>query len=187
MTPDQIAACVRAYVRARDALGALYEEIGGAKRCAERKRERALKARIADAKAARAALRAAIGAGRRLFAKPRTRALDGVKVGFRKLPGRFEIADEAHTIERIRVRLPGREDELVRIKESVDRAALKTLSARELAAIGVALVEPDDEVVIATAPSDLAKKLDALLAEVAPEARGIEVAPKARGIEEAAA
>ena len=135
------------------------------RRQAVRRRLRALKSRAAEAKAAREALRAAVARSPALFDTPRTRAFDGVKVGYRKLPGRFEIADEARAIDRVRVRMPGREDELVRVKESIARAALKNLDARELAMIGVTLIEADDEIVITDSPSDLDKLVDALLAD----------------------
>ena len=165
MTLDEIATLARAYVSAREALESVAYDIKRERRRVVRRRLRALKARAAEASAAKDALRAAIEAVPALFARPRTRALEGVKVGYRKMPGRFEIEDEARTVERVRVRLPGREDALIRVKEAIDRAALKHLKARELAQIGVALVEPDDEVVIATAPSDLDKLVDALLAD----------------------
>ena len=165
MTLDEIATLARAYGRACDALEVLAEDIERERRKVVRRRLRALKARVAEASAAKEALRAAIEAAPALFARPRTRAFDGVKVGYRKLPGRFEIGDEARAIDRVRVRLPGREDALVRVKESIDRPALKHLSARELAAIGVSLVEPDDEIVVAAARSDLDKLIDALLAD----------------------
>ena len=114
----------------------------------------------------REALRDALADSPELFVKPRTRALEGIKVGFRKLPGRFEMADEGRTIKRIRERMPEREDEFVRVKESVDRAALKKLATGELARIGVTLVETGDEVVIAVAKTDLLDKLvEALLVE----------------------
>ena len=163
MTLDDVATLARAYADTREALETVAEEIEHERRHAVRRRMRALKARVAEASAAKEALRVAIKAAPELFAKPRTRALEGVKVGYRKMPGRFEIADEGFAIRR--VRLAEREDEFIRVKESIDRAALKRLTVRELAQIGVSLVEPDDEVVIATAPSDLDKLVDALLAD----------------------
>lgn len=162
---DDITVRARAYARAREALEALTEEIEGERRTAVRRRLRSLKARVAEASAAKDALRAALEAAPALFTKPRTRAIEGVKVGYRKLPGRFEIANEARVIERVRDKLPERAAELVRVRESLDRGALKHLDARELAKIGVAVVEADDEIVIATAPSDLDKLVDALLAD----------------------
>ena len=165
MTLDDVATLARAYADTREALETVAEEIEHERRHAVRRRMRALKARVAEASAAKEALRVAIEAAPELFAKPRTRALEGVKVGYRKMPGRFEIADEGLAIRRVRVRLAEREDEFIRVKESIDRAALKRLTVRELAQIGVSLIEPDDEVVIATAPSDLDKLVDALLAD----------------------
>ena len=88
-------------------------------------------------------------------------------MGYRKQPGRVEC-DEAKAIARIRERLPERAPELVRVKESLDKTALRKLGGRELAAIGVRVAEVDDEVVVAGAPDDLDKLVDALLAD-APE------------------
>ena len=165
MTLDEIATLARAFARARETLETITEEIEGERRQAVRRRLRALKARIADAKVAEAELRAALAQAPGLFTKPRTRAFDGVRVGYRKMPGRFEIADEARAIGRVRDKLPAHEAALVRVKESLNRAALKGLDARDLAKIGVAAVDTDDEIVIETPSSDLDKLVDALLAD----------------------
>lgn len=165
MTLDEIATLARAYARAREFLESITEEIEGERRQAVRRRLRALKARVAEAKVAKEELRAALAQAPGLFARPRTRAFDGVKVGYRKMPGRFEIADEARAIRRVRDKLPEHEAALIRVKESLSRAALKGLDARELAKIGVAAVDTDDEIVIDTPPSDLDKQVDALLAD----------------------
>ena len=102
---------------------------------------------------------------RDLFVRPRTRELAGVKVGLRKLPGRYVIADEAATVRLIREKLPARAATLVQVRETVVREPLKTLTAAELAAVGIALEHPDDEVVVRTPKDDLEKLVDALLAE----------------------
>lgn len=155
----------RNYANAREGLETLTEEIESDRRQAVRRKLRALKNRIAEASAAREALKAALEASPELFAKPRTRAIEGIKIGYRKLPGRFEIADEGRAIRRVRDKMPEREEELIRVKESLDRAALKRLDARELASIGVAVVEADDEIVIAAASTDLDKLIEVLLAD----------------------
>ena len=165
MTMDEIATLARAYARSREALETLTEEIEGERRQAVRRRLRALKARVAEASAAKDTLRAAIAEAPELFARPRTRAIEGVKVGYRKMPGRIVIADEDRTVRRVRDKLPEREAALVRVKESLDRAALGKLDARDLAKIGVVIERVDDEIVIATATSDLDKLVDALLAD----------------------
>ena len=121
MTLDEIITLARAYARARETLETITEEIEGERRQAVRRRLRALKARVAETSAAKDALRTAIAEEPELFAKPRTRAIEGVKVGYRKMPGRIVIADEDRSIRRVRDKLPDREAELVRVKESLDR------------------------------------------------------------------
>ena len=165
MTLDEIITLARAYARARETLETITEEIEGERRQAVRRRLRALKARVAETSAAKDALRTAIAEEPELFAKPRTRAIEGVKVGYRKMPGRIVIADEDRSIRRVRDKLPDREAELVRVKESLDRTALGKLDARTLASLGVTVAKVDDEIVIATARSDLDKLVDALLAD----------------------
>ena len=163
VTLQEIVRLCREYAEARDALEDAAEAIRDEQRAAVRRRLRGLKARIAEAAAARGALRQAVAAAPALFERPRSRAIEGIKVGYRKMPGRIECADEAKVIARIRRHWPGRETELVRVKESLDRGALKRLDARDLAAIGVRVVEVDDEIVIAAAANDLDKLVDALL------------------------
>ena len=165
MTLDEIITLARAYARARETLETITEEIEGERRQAVRRRLRVLKARVAETSAAKDALRTAIAEEPELFAKPRTRAIEGVKVGYRKMPGRIVIVDEDRSIRRVRDKLPEREAELVRVKESLDRTALGKLDARTLASLGVVVAKVDDEIVIATARSDLDKLVDALLAD----------------------
>lgn len=167
-TLAEITDLCRAYASARDARDEVLERIDDERRAAVRRRMRSLRTRIAEVSAAEDALRSAVAGAPLLFVKPRTVAIDGIKVGFRKQPGRFEIADEARAIQRVRARMPEREDEIVRVRESLDRAALKRLDARQLASIGVAVVDAEDEVVIAPVPTDLDRLADALLDEVDP-------------------
>ena len=170
LTLAGIEALCREYAQARERLSEKGGGIREEQRAAVRRKLYVLRRRIAEASAAREALRAAVAAAPHLFERPRTRAFEGVKVGYRKQPGRVEC-DEARAIVRIRERMPGREAELVRVKESLDKGALRKLGARELASIGVKVVEVDDEVVVAPAPDDLDKLVDALLAD-APEEGG---------------
>ncbi len=162
-TLAEIGDLCRTYAAARERLAEVSEEIRELRRKAVRARLRGLKARVADVSATRDALRETVEAAPHLFGKPRTRSLEGVKVGYRKMPGRVECADEARAIARIRERMLEREDELVRVRESLNLGALRRLGGRELASVGVRIVDVDDEVVIATAPDDLDKLVDALL------------------------
>lgn len=165
---EEIAALARAYADARRELADKVEQVRAARRKATRPHRRGLSARTADTSGARDELRAAIRANPDLFAKPRTRTLEGVKVGYRKQPGKI-VADETRAIARIRKLFPEREAELVRVKESLDRAAVRKLDARSMAAIGVSIADVDDEIVIATASDDIDRLVEAMLDELETE------------------
>ena len=161
---DPIIAVAKAYAAARAATNEVRSDLAGRVRAAIRSRERALRNRIAEEEVAREELEAAIEAAPEQFAKPRTRAVDGVKFGLRKRPGKIAFADEGKVIAAIRKKFPDRVGALVRTKETVDKAALKKLPARELAMLGVTVVDPVDEVTIAVAESDADKLADAIRA-----------------------
>ena len=72
-------------------------------------------------------------------------------------------ATRRRAIARIRKLHPDREGDLVRVRESLVRSALKNLDAKILASIGVTVEQVDDAVVIAAANDDLDKLVDALL------------------------
>ena len=163
-TMKGIAELCKAYSFARERLADTTETIRVEQRRALRFRIRFLKARVAEVSAARDELRDAIRENPELFERPRTRALEGVKVGFRKQPGRVEC-DEDRTISRIRKLYPDREADLVRVRESLVRSALKNLDARVLASIGVTVIQVEDQIVIAAANDDLDKLVDALLSD----------------------
>ena len=149
---------------ARERLSEVTEAVRNEQRQAVRRRLRGLKARVAEVSAARDELEAAVSASPELFEKPRTRAMEGVKVGYRKMPGRIECNPE-RTIERIRKIFPNREQELVKTTRSLKKPALRALTSRELRAIGVSIISVDDEVVIAVAGDDLDKLVSALMAD----------------------
>ena len=165
MTLEEITELARDYARAVERLAELSEEIREQQRHAVRQRLRGLKARAAEASAARAVLHDAIDDSRGWFVRPRTRATDGVKYGLRKQPGRVEISDEARSIARIRERLPDWADTLIRTTERLQRGPLRQLDSRRLASIGIRIEHVDDEVVIAAAATDLDRLVEALLAD----------------------
>ena len=159
----EIADLCRTYARAREALEQITEAIARDRRQAVRRKLRVLKTRVAETSAARETLRAAVEASPGLFEKPRTRAIEGIKVGFRKQPGAIVVTDEDRAIALIRKRLADRSEVLIRTKESIDKAALRKLEVKELAAIGATLTDDEDEVVVAAASTDLDRLVDALL------------------------
>ena len=163
-TLEGIAGLCKSYAAARERLADTTEAIRADQRQALRRRLRGLKARVAEVSVARDRLREAIEDNPELFERPRTRALEGIKVGYRKQPGRIEC-DEERVIARIRKLHPDREADLVRVRESLVRSALKNLDAKTLASIGVTVVQVDDQIVIAAADDDLDKLVDALLSD----------------------
>ena len=166
-TMEDIVALARAFAAARATTEALAEDIKALQRKALRSRLRALRTRIAEQAASEEALRAAICARPDLFIKPRTVAVDGIRFGFRKQPGSVEVGDEARAIGRLRERFPSRAEALIRVRETLDRAALRKLPAAELAQIGVTMEKATDEVTIAAASGDLDRVVAALLDDAA--------------------
>ena len=102
-----------------------------------------------------------------LFIRPRTVAVDGIRFGLRKQPGSVSVGDEAQAIRRLRARFPSRAEALIRVRETLDRAALRKLPAAELAQIGVTMEKATDEVTIAAASGDLDRVVAALLDDAA--------------------
>ena len=167
-TIEDIVALARTFAAARATTEAVAEDIKAAQRKAVHGRLRALRNRIAEQAASEEALRTAILARPDLFVSPRTITVDGIRFGLRKQPGAISLADEAQTIERLRARFPARAEALIRVKETLDRAALRKLPAGELAQIGVTIEKATDDVVIAAASSDLDRMVAALLDDHAP-------------------
>lgn len=165
---QDIMALARSLAAARQATEALAEDIKASQRKALAGRLRALQSRIAAQAASEDALRAAIQARPDLFVSPRTVAVDGIKFGLRKQPGAVALGDEAQAIGRLRKRLPDRAEALIRVRETLDRAALRKLPAAELAQIGVTIEKATDEVTIAAGRNDLDRVVAALLDDAAP-------------------
>lgn len=160
---DEIVTLCGRYATARNDLEEYAEEIADIRRRAIRQKIPALKRRIAEVSAAREELKNAIEDSPELFQKPKTRAFDGVKVGYRKAKGKITVADVEKTITLIRKHLPEFAKALIVTKENVDKAALGNLKAKDMKRIGAELTDDTDEVVISTAASDIDKLVDALL------------------------
>ena len=101
----------------------------------------------------------ALGEHKALFSggkdSPRTRSIRGVKIGWRKKPGKLVWASAVEVVARIRQHLPRQAPALIQVTEAPVRAALKHLPVADLARIGVTLEADVDEVVIAPAKDDL--------------------------------
>lgn len=169
-----IASLCKALADAREALGEVVTEIRQLQRGAVKARLRVLKHRAAAVSALKEELYSAVESAPALFESPRTRAIDGIKVGFRKPPGRIDGADDPaqleRVFERIRKHLPEMADSLIRSKSTLNKNALKQLDAKQLARIGLSVTQVDDEVVLQAASSDLDKLVDTLIEDGREEA-----------------
>ncbi len=165
---EEIVTLARTFAAARATTEALAEEIKALQRKALGGRLRALRSRIAEQSASEDALRTAILARPDLFVSPRTIAVDGIRFGLRKQPGTISLTDEAQTIRRLRARFPDQAEALIRVKETLDRSALRKLPAGELAQLGITITKASDEVTIVAAQGDLDRVVAALLDDHAP-------------------
>ena len=165
---EKIVALARTFAAARATTETLAEEIKALQRRALASRLRALRNRIAEQAAAEEALRTAILARPDLFVSPRTITVDGIRFGLRKQPGAIALGDEAQTIRRLRARFPDRAEALIRVRETLDRSALRKLAAGELAQLGVTIAKATDDVVIVAGRGDLDRVVAALLDDHAP-------------------
>jgi hypothetical protein len=115
---------------------------------------------------ARVSLHAAIESVPELFARPRTRELHGVKVGFRKGLGGIAWDDDARVCELIEKHFaPAQADLLIKTTKKPIAKALADLDVSDLKHLGCRVESTGDMVVIAPANSDVEKLVKTLLAE----------------------
>ena len=154
------------YADVRNRLETLIEALREARRKTVAPRMGELKRLVAQVSGEREALEAAVAESPQLFAQPKSRAFEGVKVGWRKRKGRVVVQDEGAVIARMRKLLPPEQaDLLVRVRESVDKAALADLSGTDLKRLGVSIEEDTESPFVATAKTDLDSLVDALLSD----------------------
>lgn len=163
---EAIEAATSFYARARHELAAEMDALREKLKAAQAEHRLTLIALLDQAANARSGLQTLLETFPWLFEKPMTKQLHGIKIGFRKLPGQVEYADdEANVIARIREHLRGKVRQLIAIKETVRKDALKDLTAAELAAIGASIVDCGEEVVIKAIDTDLDRLIKGLIAD----------------------
>lgn len=164
---DEILRLTQGYAEARDSLAALVDEVRELQREVMAARLDPIRQAVSRASTARDVLADALEEHRAAFAggrdAPRTRSLAGVKVGWRKRPGKLVWVDDAAVVGRIRQHLPDRAAVLVQTTERPVRGAMKSLPVSDLARIGVTLEADVDEVVIVPARDDLDAVVAALM------------------------
>jgi len=166
---EHITTLCRALADARDALEQLADDIRDERRKVVRPKLRRLKRCVANVRVAEGQLRTAVEDAPHLFEAPRTRAIEGIKVGYRKMPGRIEGASDAASLDRVMGRIdkhaPEMRSTLINTKYNLNRNAVKALDPKLLAKIGVGIVDVDDQVVVAAASGEIDRLVDALMVD----------------------
>ncbi|MGQ0530114.1 MAG: hypothetical protein ACT4PG_09920 [Panacagrimonas sp.] len=160
------------YRSARDLLGDRVRQLQDQMDAARRAAEPLIRSALQAAKAAEAELVSGIAASPALFKRPKTLVFHGVRVGFLKGKGRVVMADEAKTISLIRKHFdPDQADLLIRVRESVAKAALGEIATADLKRIGVEITDAGEQVLVQPVDSELDRMLAVLLKAEAVEAQ----------------
>ena len=123
-----------------------------------------IRAAIELAGAAWSRLEVAISDHPELFMKPRSIEAHGIKFGYAKGKGGFEIADPVATVALIHKHLPEVADVLIQTVEKPVKAAMSNLSASDLKRIAVNVNATGDVVFIKPAEGTVDKLVKALVA-----------------------
>ena len=140
---ERIGKLCAAYAEAHKALQTAAGEVREAQAAVLRKRADSLRRLSEAAATARETLLAEVQDSAGLFSKPKTRTIEGVKVGFRKQTGSVHIADTEATVDAVWETMPERAGVLIRTTDTPQKPALRALPAHEREAVGV--VVDDDE------------------------------------------
>jgi hypothetical protein len=166
---EKIDVLAKNYAAKRARVAAITVEIEDGIRAVHRKHRRALIEALAVAEGAQAALRSELTANPKLFEKPKTWTLHGIKVGYRKGSGKveWEIEDD-QLIAKIKKRfgeLSPEVEQCIEIIEKIDKDALRNLDAKDLAHLGVTIEDVTDVPFIKAEASEADKLVKRLLKE----------------------
>ena len=167
-TMKEIEDLTKDFADKRAALAHEMEVLEGAIARLKDSRRAAIRGLVGDLAASHSRLELAVEDSPALFKRPKTHVLHGIKVGFRKEPGKvwFENADQV--VKLIRKHLPDEADRLIKTTETPVKSALAQLSGAELKKIGATITDSSDAVLIKPADSEIDKWIDALLADDEP-------------------
>ena len=101
-----------------------------------------------------------------LFVTPKTRTISGIKFGFREETDKLVYVDEQTVIELIKTEIPNKKKQLINVKESLIKVAMKKLSADELKKIDCSLEKGDDIPYIGSADNEIDKFINSLMKDV---------------------
>lgn len=144
---------------------ALQEEIDSA----TKRKLPGLRSAVAAVAQADADLKAAIQTAPKLFVKPRSVVLHGLKLGFQKGKGKIDWEDDAQVVKLIRRHFPEQFDVLCKTTEKPIKAALDGLSTAELKKLGISVEDTGDVVFVKDSTASVDKLVKALLKGVEEE------------------
>lgn len=152
---EQLAAAIR---QQRDALNLACEHVQIETRLILRRNGPEIQRRAEQIATDEKALADLVEKNPELFTKPKTKVLHGIKVGFRKKPGKMSWKKTANVVARIKAKFSIKDAaKLIRTEEVPDKEALEKLPAQTLRALGVTVTDAGDTVVVAPTDSDLDK------------------------------
>lgn len=129
----------------------------------KREQMEGIKAAVAEAKAARADLEAAVREQPDQFDKPKTRIFHGIRIGYRRTKSKAVAPDGPRVVQLIREKLPEMAEALIQRTEKPVMAALVKLNERQLARIGVYIEPGREEVVVQGTDTEVEKLVNGLL------------------------
>ena len=164
-TLTDIEARAKLYADARESLSAIVSTLNADIEALKRKAMPDIKRCIGRASTHHDQLRTMIEAAPELFAKPKSRTLAGIKLGFQKGKGKIEWDDPDQVVRLIKKHFPEQADVLITTIEKPAKDALNGLTAAELKKLGISVVEGGEAIFIKQADSAVDKLVDALLKE----------------------
>lgn len=108
-----------------------------------------------------------VSSAQELFQDKKTWTIAGVRLGYKKLPGKLEILNPEATIKRLREEFPEVANIAINIKETLVKKALGTLNADALKKLGISVTNDTDEPFIKLTDDEVQKLIEAMIAEQA--------------------
>lgn len=168
-TMQEIETQANAYAKARTELTNIVTLINIEIDAVKKKRMCKLKKALASASESGDALLELVKESQDLFVKPKSAILHGIKLGFKKEPGKIEIGDEDQVIKLIRKHLPELADVLIVTTEKPSKKAMNNLKGDQLKKIGVTITSDTDMAFICDPSSEIDRIVNALLKGVEEE------------------
>jgi len=153
--------------RARDALEKQLSELEEQTRTLQKEHLPQIRAAHAKAKESQLALAQFIEDGREHFAKPKTRIVHGLKLGYRKAPDKWQWPSDLKLVALIRKHCtPDLAETLTDTKTTPVKPAIKKLSESLQRKLGILIRKGSDELVIDPVEGELERLMQGLLGDV---------------------